>query len=289
MFNTALATAFEKAGLPAASVAFASACHDLARLALNRDPNPKTAVGVFLDQARGLAFRAALEAFLAAVAEERRDSKSDDDKAGHARCADKGQRDVAFLSSSDPLAGGASIRGAPQGQDLTAPPATQTGDAASLDVPQGHMAAAASSVPNASAGAVFTAPKGQSSVAPALAPPPARIAGIKHAAELSARVMSGVYLTERQGSKTLLDTVAVSSLDRRLKWLGGRAAQSAVEYNTAWLVRENVRRQAFVPDGAVVGDVLDATTIRNLHDVARAFASSPMVQLPEGLRSEIAA
>ena len=101
--------------------------------------------------------------------------------------------------------------------------------------------------------------------------------------------MSGVYITERQGSKTPLDDIGVASLDRRLKWHGGRAAKSAVEYNTLYLVREHVRKQAFLPQGALVGDVIEPEHIKRLHDLACAFASSPMVTLPEALRQELVA
>jgi hypothetical protein len=99
--------------------------------------------------------------------------------------------------------------------------------------------------------------------------------------------MSGVYITERQGTRMLVDEVPVSGLTHRLKAFGRRAAKGAVDYNLMVLVHEHTKRQAFVPPRAVVGDIIEAHEIQHLYNMAKAFAGSPMIQLPEGLRSEI--
>lgn len=261
----AIRQAFAKAGLPASAVSFAAACHDAARMALNvTNGDPKKAVAVWLNTAGGPSFRPLLEQFLAAVAEERRDPKSDG--AGHAPCAEKGHSAGARPSE---------------------PNAAEAIDAVSQD-----RARDAKAAPDAAAGASVLVPQGRSQPAPVAAPKPpaaATVRGIVHAKEMSARVMSGIYLTERQGSRVLLDDIPVSSIDTRLRHMGRRAANSAVDYNTLLLVKEHVGRQAFVPDRAVVGDVADADTLRQLNNLARAFASSPMVQLPEALRQEVMA
>jgi len=130
-------------------------------------------------------------------------------------------------------------------------------------------------------------PQGHSAPAPAAAPKPpapATVQGIVHAKEISAKVMSGIKISDRAGRLVELDTLPVSGLDYRLRAQGRRAAKGAVDYNLLFLVKQQVERQAFVPPKAIVGDVLGATELRNLHDMARAFASSPMVQLPESLR-----
>lgn len=80
---TDMKEAFEKVGLPTASVAFAAACYDLARLALNREAEPRRAVHVFLGLASGMGFRGLLEEYLAEIAKERIGEKSSAEARDH--------------------------------------------------------------------------------------------------------------------------------------------------------------------------------------------------------------
>ncbi len=283
---TAMTEAFARVGgLTPAAAAFAAACDDAARLAVNRGGDP---VAHWLRIVAGPDFRPALSAFIAAVASSPR-ATAKSGGVGQAKNAAAGQ---ARSAPPPETHAGEANRRVPQGLDHDAEPAAETGDAAIAVVPQGQSCAqgqccaAASPDPNAAPGAIHEVPQGHLSTAPVAAPSTVR--GIVAAKELSARVMSGVKLTERQGSRIDLDVVRIGGLDRWLKFLGGRAAKSAVEYNTVYLVKTQIARQAYTPPDATVGDVLDATEIRHLHSLARAFASSPMVQLPEALRPEAA-
>lgn len=308
--SQAMAGAFAKVGLSPSAVAFAAACHDAARMALNRaDGDPKRATAVWLNIAGGLGFRGPLEQFIAAVAEERRATKSDGGAIpavpqGHFRSAPLSEPNAGEVTGGVPKgqahgaepatsSEGEATIGVPRGQPAFASPSVpDVGGKAKLFVPQGRATDAASSTPDAAAGAIVAVPQGQSISAPIAAPkPPAAstVRGIVHAKEMSARVMSGIQISDRGGRLIELDTLPVSGLDYRLKAQGRRAAKGAVDYNTLYLVKQQVERQAFVPTKAVVGDVLDAGELRHLHELARAFASSPMVQLPEALRQEVMA
>lgn len=305
--------AFEKAGVPSAAVSFASACHDLARLALNRAADPERAVHVWLGMASGPDFRLALKAYLASVAREREQKSAgerghpsigthvkdaplpaeanSDGEMGHNHGA--AQTKAAPSSSGTHPAGeaGHSKWGTHSGSAPSpAGTASDDGSGQARSVTQTSSAAPSSETDRGGGGQRKPDTQADAAVSPApRSPTQQQISGVTAAKVASARIMSGVFVTERQGSKTALDDITTASLDRRLKWHGQQAAGRAVEYNTLWLVRAHIEKQAYVPDGAIVGDVLDAGEIRKMHDMARAFAASPMVTLPESLRQEIAA
>lgn len=261
---TDLRAAFEKAGLPGASVAFAAACHDLARLALNKQSDPTRAVHTWLGMASGTGFRDALLVFLGDVAKEREANSSGD---------------VAQSLSVAHLAAGP-LPLEPNSTDDMAHAGTVAREfSSSPSVELTSVGEAAHSV------TVAHAPGGPSPAGPS----PGFVRALVAAGGRQAAVMSGFYITERQGSRTPLEEIRVDSLARRREWLGKRAAGSAVEYNVLWLLEQQARKQAFIPKGALLPDVFGADDLRQTIAMGRAFATSPMIQLPEALRSDAGA
>jgi len=313
-----MAVAFERAGFPAGILAFASACHDLARLALNQQPNPDRAAHAWLGMASGRNFRdGPLRAFLEVVARGQQQASS-------AAEAGQGRADThhagapsAAETSSDAAAGHAARDAHP----APAPAASETEPAgeAGLLAADTHAAAAPSPVRSehssdqrqTSGGG---AGQGSRDTQPTSAPPlpetghggGGQITGDTHSQSApapvykeptrveikamieqrrnTARVMSGVYLTDRKGDKHPMDEIYVSSLGRRLEVKGKQVAEDGIEYNTLYLVKAACEKPAFVPRDAKVGDILEAHEIRHMQEMARAFARSPMVRIPQSLR-----
>jgi len=231
------------------TASFLDACRDLAEQALDRQPDPADAMRLWRGLSAMQAFDAPLLAFLTAVAKDR-----------------EGQRKAVTQIA------------------CALPPATED-DHTHAD-PRNKRIVPVTGEP--ASGGRMTVDTHRSS-APARGPTQTQIDAVTRAKETSARVMSGVYITERQGGRTRVEDITVASLARRLRWLGRHAAQRAVEYNTIYLIHQHTGRQAFIPDNAVVGGILNTSEIQRLHEMAKAFAASPMVQLPDALRSEIAA
>jgi hypothetical protein len=101
-------------------------------------------------------------------------------------------------------------------------------------------------------------------------------------------VLSGVYITGHDGNEKIpVEQLTVGGLQYRLEVLGKRVARAGVEYNTLYLINAHIDRQAHVPKTHTVGGVLDVNTIRHYYEMAKAFAGSPMVQLPQAMRLTI--
>jgi hypothetical protein len=242
---TSFEEAFERAGLPTGAIAFASACRDLAILALNqKHNNAHQAVDAWLElSSHQHGFRMALAEYLESIAAERLAAK---------KSAEGRDRDVHDT------------------QNETVPPSVDT-PKREEEEPNNKIKYIEPSTPRV--------------------PTPDQIRAITEAKVRSARVMSGVYITERQGSRTPIEDVTVASLDRRLHWSGARVAKSALEYNTLWLVNQQIEEMGggYIPPGSRVGDILDVPRLIRLYNFAHSYGDLPMVQIPKHLRPELPA
>ena len=313
-----MAVAFERAGFPTGVLAFASACYDLARLALNQQADPGRAAHAWLGMASGRSFRdGPLAEFLAMVARDRQQASSAAEAGQIASDTQDPRAPSAAETSSDAAAGqvedDTQPGGAPAASDTE--PAGEAGQGASATqwtrAPSPARSEQSSDLGQTSGGGAGQAERdtqaiaapplpetehgdgGQTRSATQSTPAPAPVYKEPTALEIkalterkrrSARVMSGVYLTDRNGDKTHIDDLYVASLGRLLAVKGKQVAENGIEYNTLYLVKTACERPAHVPSGHKVGDVLEAHEIRHAHDMAQAFARSPMVRIPQSLR-----
>jgi len=313
-----MAVAFERAGFPTGVLAFASACYDLARLALNQQPDPERAAHAWLGMASGRTFRdGPLADFLAAVARDRQQASSAAE-AGHLSGVTQVPPAPSAAETSSDAAAGQGVAVTPA---LGAPAASETepageaghimGDTHGTPAPSPARPEHGSDLGQTSGGgAGQLANDTHGSHAPPLpetehggggqntadthssrAPAPVyreptrvEIKAMIEQRRNTARVMSGVYLTDRKGDRHPMDEIYVSSLGRRLAVKGKQVAEDGIEYNTLYLVKAACEKPAFVPSDAKVGDILEAHEIRHMQEMARAFARSPMVRIPQSLR-----
>ena len=315
-----MAVAFERAGFPTGVLAFASACYDLARLALNQQADPGRAAHAWLGMASGRSFRdGPLAEFLAMVARDRQQASSAAEAGQIASDTQDPRAPSAAETSSDAAAGQPAYDThswpAPAASETSSEPAGEAGhpsaDTHLSSAPSPARSEQSSDLGQTSGGGAGQAERdtqaiaapplpetehgdgGQTRSATQSTPAPAPVYKEPTALEIkalterkrrSARVMSGVYLTDRNGDKTHIDDLYVASLGRLLAVKGKQVAENGIEYNTLYLVKTACERPAHVPSGHKVGDVLEAHEIRHAHDMAQAFARSPMVRIPQSLR-----
>lgn len=259
----AFQAAFEKAGLPPASVAFAAACHDLARLALNQQADPERAVHTWLGMAGGKDFRGALQQFLAAVASERRsEAKSD---------GDRGQ------SNSETQDGHAP---SPSDPDPTSETGQSTRGAYGTPAPSlvGHERGRGG---HSRSGTQF------GHVASPATPTRAQIQAVTAAKAASARVMSGVFIPDHKGGSEAFDDLRIRFYDLTEKRLARMVGRGSVAYNLIRIAK--MRRPANhdqLPD-ATSRDVFSAAEIQTMQREAAVFAGHGLISLPEELRSAV--
>jgi hypothetical protein len=264
-----LKTAFEKAGLPSASIAFAAACHDLARLALNQQADPARAVHVWRALAGNKEFSEALRQYLVSVSEERSESKS----------------------------GG--VDQTPDGDVVHAevvPPSDTEQPNAADDVDQPTIVAQYPGVPSSAATEPTVAadqPSG-GDLARSLRVPAtvvssrSRINAVKKARENDALVMSGVTIPDHRGGSEAFDTLKVryyALTEERLRRTVGR---SSVAYNLMRLAQMRVAKIARLPSSdAESKDIFSAEEMRSMQLEAAVFAGSGLISLPEELRADV--
>jgi hypothetical protein len=260
--NDLMRNAFQKAGLPSASVAFAAACHDLARLALNRQSDPARAVHVWLGMAAGTGFREQIREFLADVATERASHTKSDGDADH-------------------NAGVTHVAGVPS-------PSEAHSDAAE---DRDRVVSQAMHVPLASepdpAGADQSTSVTQRALVPPAGPSPRFRDALTQQRERSAAVMSGIYIPDHRGGQEAFDDLKVAYYERTLKRLGRLVGQSSVAYNLVKLAKARRDKQAFVPDGATSANLFSHHEMIEMHRAAQLFAGSGLISLPDELRSSV--
>lgn len=259
----AFQAAFEKAGLPPASVAFAAACHDLARLALNQQSTPERAAYVWLGMAGGKDFRAALQQFLAAVASERRSEAKSDGDQGHTTAEAHGH---AAPSPSDPdptSEMGQSTRGA-HGTPAPSLVGTERGGGGQRASDAQPLRAASPATPTR-----------------------AQIHAVTAAKAASAQVMSGVFIPDHKGGSEAFDDLRIRFYDLTEKRLARMVGRGSVAYNLIRIAK--MRRPANhdqLPD-ATSRDVFTAAEIQTMQREAAVFAGHGLISLPEELRSAV--
>jgi hypothetical protein len=227
---------------------FIEEAEKLARSALRRQPDPARAVAVWLGMAAGKKFREGpLLDFLRQV------SAGDGDHENH----DTHSATVAASAESS----SADERGQfPVGiQDASASSSADNSSADAVDhgVRDTHATLVTASADTQREGGDRVQPVAQSTYVAPLADQQLR--AVTGAKEASARVMSGVYITDSRGDRLPVEELAVSGLAQRLRQAGKRIANTAVEYNTLYLIHQYAKRQAFVPRGMQVGGLLSAS------------------------------
>lgn len=88
-------------------------------------------------------------------------------------------------------------------------------------------------------------------------------------------------LSDHGGSQRPLGTIRVTSLPRLLKAYDKRAWVSATERNMIKQIVDLAERQAFIPAGHRVEDLVDEGTFEKFRDRAVSITDSPLVQLPQ--------
>lgn len=301
--------AFDKAGLPTASVAFAAACHDLARLALNRCGNDTgRAIPVFFGMANAPAFRDRLREFLAEVSGE----KNPGDDADHARSV--AQFMDVQSSPGTPSNSGDDVdhvRSVAQLMDVPSSPGfisereegqrkivDQGGDASSRseaiaesgaaddqvrDVDQTTSVAAAPD-PNrpASEGHSHSVIHGVADPSPTAGQSLSRIAAATAARQQEVRALCGFYITERQGSKTPIEDIVVEQIDRVMRSIGRRTVSGAVQYNALAILKTKL--PAYAPSGAKCSDVFGPRELQAAASAARDIGMATMFVVPRALQ-----
>lgn len=243
-----LEDAFERAGFSAPAVAFASACHDLARLALNREPDPKRAVAQFLGLAHGPQFRECVAEFLAGVAREIPSGVGDQEQDGN--------HPVAVAAPETHSGDGAKQR-----------LATDRGDAPPPE-PQARG--------------------GQSSNASPRLPTPAQIRAVTVAKQRSAAIMSGIMIPDHRGGSEPFDNIKIAFYGKTLERLGRAVGRNSVAFNLLKLAKARADKQAFIKrDEATSASVFSLDEMREMHKMAMVFAGSGLVSLPEELRAAV--
>ncbi len=263
-----LKEAFEKAGLLPAHVAFAAACHDLARLALNKQPDPARAAHTWLGMASGQLFREGpLREFLAAVADERAANTSS------AGVRDQKIADAQRFDALSP-AGAKSDDGAVHSDDDThaavgsSPSGTQR-ERGGQPHPDAQITRAASLAPSA--------------------PTEQQRAATKAAAIRDAKIMSGVYIPDHRGGRELFDDVKIRYYSLTKERLARAVGRHSVAYNLIRIAETRLPANHEQMDGTTASrDIFTSSEIRTMQQQAAVFAGSGLISLPEELRSVVA-
>lgn len=122
----------------------------------------------------------------------------------------------------------------------------------------------ASSPDRGSEGQNFGAHQGQNWRAPSREPNAAqRKAAASVAKKVATTVLDTFSITERQGSKTPIGDVPVSSYGRLLATLGKRAWVSSREYNLIYLLKTEADKQGHIPQGALTRDIFDVKSVED--------------------------
>lgn len=260
--------AFEKAGMSPGMIAFAAACHDLARLALNKQPDPARAAHAWLGMASGQMFREGpLKEFLSAVAEE--------------RAAGNGSAGASDHDLSDTHSG-----------RVTPPADPNSGDERGR-VPTDTHTARVSSPPE------FSRERGghqsdytRSALAPSLAhrePTAMQNAATRRARELAAAVMSGVYIPDHSGGKELFDDIRIRYYNMTEERLARAVGRNSVAYNLVRIAKMRLpANHEQMPSNTTSKEIFSVDEIRRMQREAAVFAGHGLISLPEELRAAVA-
>lgn len=264
MAMTAMADAFERAGLSLAHIRFATANYDLARLVLNREPDPQRAVMRWLGMARMPEFMKEIVAYLAAVKEEMQPSGAGEDQAptvGDGHVADRKQ---AVLPVPDPSSAADEDHSWRVQQDhrpivSSAADPTSSGDEDHLRVaPSGYSSSVPAPDPKVAEGEDHVSGVQQDQ---GLAVPPSVAPAQERAQRKLTRLQSSFYLlTDRTGTHVPVEEIAVRKIPSHMNWLAGRA----VQHGTDFMVLRNLYQHApqVSDDFVKVGECMGKNEIR---------------------------
>lgn len=306
--------AFAKAGMTPSVVAFAAATHDLARLALNKQPDPARAIAVWLGMAAGKMFREGpLLEFLTAVAEERCATSSAESvgqrtrdpqiRPAHASAdtnsaAEPGQITCAAQSVRAPSAAehsSASARshlgldiqldGAPALVDTTSGEGDgqgriytqRPGAAPSLETE--YERGGQTSDDNQTVSAAPFVPRG---------PTEQQIRALTGAKEGSAALMSGVFIPSNSKGKEPFDNIRIAYYSKTKERLARDVGSNTVAYNLLRIAEMRLpANHEHMSRNTRSIDVFTAAEIRAMQRQAAVFAGHGLISLPEELRGAV--
>lgn len=259
--NTTMGHAFERAGFSPAAIRWASACYDLARLALNREPDPRRAVPRWQGMTHRPDFQEEIVAYLTAVKEEMKPSGAGDDQL----ISVDSDRSIRVAPAPDPssAADEDQVRSVPQDQQGSVSPAvdpTSSGDEDQTpNAQQSQMVAVPAPDPKVAEGEDHVSGVQQDQ---GLAVPPSVAPAQERAQRKLTRLQSSFYLlTDRTGTHVPVEEIAVRKIPSHMNWLAGRA----VQHGTDFMVLRNLYRHApqVSDDFVKVGECMGKNEIRH--------------------------
>jgi|KBSMisStandDraft_5_1062788.scaffolds.fasta_scaffold02638_12 hypothetical protein len=311
-----LKEAFERAGLSPAHIAFAAACHDIAKLALNKQPDPARAAHTWLGMASGQMFREGpLREFLVAVAKERAANMSSAEVRGQLVADPHGKHaptpaDTNSDARRGQVLGEPHIAAASPASELYSGNETDhaSGDAQDVHVsplpeinPVGatghHAHDAHGSAAPVPAGANSDDGKDQTRVAAHQTrvllspegPTQHQINAVTRAKERSAQIMSGVYIPDHRGGSELFDDIKIRYYNMTRERLARAVGRNSVAYNLIRIAETRLPANHEQMNSATTsGDIFTSSEIRMMQQQAAVFAGSGLISLPEELRSVVA-
>lgn len=259
--NTTMGHAFERAGFSPAAIRFATANYDLARLVLNREPDPQSAVMRWLGMVRMPEFMTEIVAYLTAVKEEMKPSGAGDDQRAGVETIDHPQA-VAPAPDPSSAADEDQVLVVPQDQQGRVSPAADLTSSGDEDHTRRAQRSQSSSVPapdpEVAEGEDQTrsAPQGQRSGVPPSVTPAQERAKLK-----LARLKASFYLlTDVTGTRIPVEEIAVRKIPSYMNWL----AERAVQHGTDFMVLRNLYQHApqVSDDFVKVGECMRKNEIR---------------------------
>lgn len=256
--NTILGQALERAGFSPAHIRFASANYDLARLVLNREPDPARAVMRWLGMIRMPNFQDEIVAYLMAVKEEMQSSGAGEDH--HASVENDQGRRVPSAPDPSSAADEDQGHGVPQ-EDLSSPVSPVADPTSSGD--EDHRASLQKDhfplvpPPDPEPAEDEDQPRGAPQETSTSSVP----SSVTRAKLKLARLQASFYLlTDATGTHVPVEEMAVRKIPRHMNWL----AERAVQHGTDFMVLRNIYQHApqVSDDFVTVGQCMRKAEIR---------------------------